>query len=107
MEQTASPGAASPAPPASPEAFESAKRLFFEGLAALQAGRLEEAEHAFVASLSAVPGRVSTLLNLGSTRLRLHRPVEAIAAADAVLAAEPGDVDAHAIRAIATPCAAG
>jgi predicted TPR repeat methyltransferase len=82
-------------------AFESAKRLFFEGLAALQAGRLEDAERAFVASLEAVPGRISTLLNLGSTRLRMHRPLEAVAAADAVLAAEPGDIDALGIRAIA------
>jgi len=82
-------------------AFESAKRLFFEGLAALQGGRLEDAERAFLASLEAVPGRISTLLNLGTTRLRMHRPVEAIAAADAVLAAEPGDVDALGIRAIA------
>lgn len=85
----------------SESAFESAKRHFFEGLAALQAERLEDAERAFLASLDAVPGRVSTLLNLGTTRLRMHRPVEAIAAADAVLAAQPGDVDALGIRAIA------
>ena len=93
-----------PVTPGRPEpaaAFESAKRLFFEGLAALQAGRLEDAERAFVASLEAVPGRVSTLLNLGTTRLRMHRPIEAIAAADAVLAAQPGDIDALGIRAIA------
>ena len=82
-------------------AFESAKRLFFEGLAALKAGRLEDAERAFVASLEAVPGRVSTLLNLGTTRLRMHRPLEAIAAADAVLASQPDDIDALGIRAIA------
>ena len=31
----------------------------------------------------------------------MHRPIEAIAAADAVLAAEPGDIDALGIRAIA------
>jgi len=89
-----------PSAPAGP-AFESAKQLFLEGLAALKAGRLEDAERAFVASLEAVPGRASTLLNLGTTRLRMHRPVEAIAAADAVLAVEPGDVDALGIRAIA------
>ena len=82
-------------------AFESAKRLFFEGLAALKAGRLADAERAFVASLEAVPGRISTLLNLGTTRLRMHRPLEAIAAADAVLATEPDDIDALAIRAVA------
>ena len=89
-------------PGASPDAaFEAAKRHFFEGLAALKADRLEDAERAFLASLEAVPGRVSTLLNLGTTRLRMHRPVEAIAAADAVLKAQPGDVDALGIRAIA------
>ena len=82
-------------------AFELAKRRFFEGLAALQAGRLEDAERAFLASLEAVPGRVSTLLNLGTTRLRMRRPTEAIAAADTVLATHPGDVDALAIRAVA------
>ena len=49
----------SPGVPSEP-AFESARRLFFEGLAALQGGRLEDAERAFVASLEAVPGRVST-----------------------------------------------
>ncbi|MCE9661171.1 MAG: methyltransferase domain-containing protein [Burkholderiales bacterium] len=93
MEQT-EPGTA-------PEsALESARRLFFEGLAALQAGRLEDAERAFLASLEAVPGRPSTLLNLATTRLRMHRPVEAIAAVDAVLAAQPGDVDALAVRAM-------
>ena len=81
--------------------FETAKRHFLEGLAALQAGRLEDAERAFLASLEAVPGRVSTLLNLGTTRLRLHRPAEAVAAADAVLAAQPGDVDALGLRAVA------
>ena len=89
-----------PPAPAGP-AFESAKQLFLEGLAALKSGRLEDAERAFVASLEAVPGRASTLLNLGTTRLRMHRPVAAIAAADAVLAVEPGDVDALGIRAIA------
>ena len=84
-----------------PAAFESAKQLFLEGLAALKADRLEDAERAFLASLEAVPGRLSTLLNLGTTRLRMHRPIEAIAAADAVLKSQPDDVDALAIRAIA------
>ena len=87
---------------AEPEpAFEAAKRLFFEGLAALQSGRFEDAEQSFVASLAAVPGRPSTLLNLATTRLKLHRPVEAIAAADAVLTTQADDVDALAIRAMA------
>jgi predicted TPR repeat methyltransferase len=90
-----------PGPFAPDATFELAKRHFFEGLAALQADRLEDAERAFLASLEAVPGRVSTLLNLGTTRLRMNRPVAAIAAADAVLALQPGDVDALAIRAVA------
>ena len=59
-------------------ALESAKQLFFDGLAAFEAGRFEAAERLFVASLEVVPGRPSTLLNLAATRLKLRRPVEAM-----------------------------
>ncbi len=87
---------------AEPElAFEAAKRRFFEGLAALQAGRFEAAEDLFLLSLEAVPGRVSTLLNLAATRLKRRRMVEAIAAVDAVLAQQADEIDALSLRAIA------
>ena len=79
--------------------FESARHLFVDGLAAFHAGRFEDAERCFVASLAAVPGRAPTLLNLAVTRLELGRPVEAIAATDAVLAARADDSNALSLRA--------
>jgi predicted TPR repeat methyltransferase len=86
----------SSAPPPSPfvVAFEQAKAAFFDGLAHLEAGRPADAERAFETSLRHVPGRVSTLINLAATRLALDRPVDAIATADEVLAAEPDNADA-------------
>src|SRR5215207_8815556 len=81
-------------------AFETARRLFFSGLAAYEAGRHAEAERDFLASLEAVPGRISTLMNLASARLKLRRPDAALTAIDAVLAASPDEFDALALRAI-------
>lgn len=79
---------------AASELFERARRAFVDGLAALESDRWAEAERHFVASLALLPGRTSTLLNLGVSRLRLGRPAEALDAFDAVLAAEPQDLDA-------------
>lgn len=75
-------------------AFEAAKALFLDGLAALQGGRLAAAEAAFLGSLERMPGRVSTLVNLAATRLALRRPADALVNADAVLALEPANLDA-------------
>ena len=74
--------------------FEQAKHLFLQGLRDFEAGRLPEAERAFEASLELLPGRVSTLVNLGATKLRLSKPLEAMDALDQALAREPGDRDA-------------
>jgi predicted TPR repeat methyltransferase len=74
--------------------FEQAKHLFLQGLRDFEAGRLQEAERAFEASLELLPGRVSTLVNLGATKLRLSKPLEALGALDLALAREPGDCDA-------------
>ena len=74
--------------------FERAKHLFLQGLRDFEAGRLQEAERAFEASLELLPGRVSTLVNLGATKLRLSKPLEALGALDQALAGEPGDRDA-------------
>lgn len=68
--------------------------MFFDGLGAYQAGRFDDAEQRFLASLALVPGRVSTLVNLAATRLELARPLEALALAEQVLAAEPDNFDA-------------
>lgn len=87
--------------PPSDADFEQAKQAFLAGLAALEAGRFDEAERLFVSSLARVPGRVSTLVNLAATRLRLGRPADALQSADEALAAQPDDVDAHLHRATA------
>lgn len=76
------------------DTFEAAKALFLDGLAAFEAGRFEQAEALFVASLEKFPGRVSTLVNLAATRLALRRPNDALVAADEVLALEPDNAQA-------------
>src|SRR5689334_585876 len=76
------------------DSFEQAKHLFLQGLRDFQAERLQEAERAFAASLDLLPGRASTLVNLGATKLRLSKPLEALSALDQALAQEPGDRDA-------------
>jgi predicted TPR repeat methyltransferase len=74
--------------------FEQAKDLFLQGVGDFEAGRLQEAERVFEASLELLPGRVSTLVNLGATKLRLSKPLEALDTLDQALAREPGDRDA-------------
>ena len=75
-------------------AFDQARGHFVAGNAALEAGRLQEAELQFMASLQALPGRPSTLVNLAATRRRLGRPAEAIEPLHTALAAQPGDPEA-------------
>lgn len=79
--------------------FEQARCHFLDGVQAFEAGRLDDAERAFEASLALVPGRPSTLANLGAVRVRLGQPARALESLDAALAAAPGDVDALAHRA--------
>jgi len=73
--------------------FEQARQLFLQGTTDFESGRLQEAERAFEASLQLLPGRPSTLVNLGATRLRLSKPAEALAALDQALAQTPEDRD--------------
>jgi predicted TPR repeat methyltransferase len=88
------------------ETFEQARKLFTDGVAHFEAGRLQQAEQCFEASLQHLPGRASTRINLAATRLRLGRPAEALAELQAVLAAEPQHLDAWLHRAAAL-CALG
>ena len=81
--------------------FEQAKAHFFAALARQQAGDFAEAERLYRASLGLVPGRASTLINLAAVQLRLARPVDALASADAALAAERDSADALLHRATA------
>ncbi|OUM03273.1 methyltransferase domain-containing protein [Variovorax sp. JS1663] len=77
-----------------PDAFEQAKQLFLDGLQAFEAQRFDDAERLFQSSLALLPGRVSTLINLAATQVKLARPQDALATAEQVLAAEPGNADA-------------
>lgn len=79
--------------------FEQAKLQFKTGLACFQAGQYLDAHRHFEASLALVPGRVSTLVNLAATRLKLDRPQAALDATDQVLAIEPDNTDAWLHRA--------
>lgn len=69
--------------------FEQAKAFFLQGLAHYQADRFEAADRDFGASLSLLPGRPSTLTNLGATRLKLGRPDEAAPLLQEALQQEP------------------
>ncbi len=74
--------------------FEQAKGFFLQGLAHYQAGRFEAADRDFGASLSLLPGRPSTLTNLGATRLKLGRLEEAAGLLEEALQQEPDNAEA-------------
>jgi predicted TPR repeat methyltransferase len=74
--------------------FEQARDCFMEGVRLHEAGRFEEAEQRFQASLVLVPGRASTLANLGATRLKLGKPEEALEVLAQALAHDPDAADA-------------
>ena len=71
-----------------------ARAHFLDGVGAFEAGRLTAAEAAFRASLLALPGRPSTLMNLAATLIRARRPAEALPLLDEALAAEPDSTEA-------------
>jgi predicted TPR repeat methyltransferase len=74
--------------------FEQARDFFVQGIAHYQAGRFPQAERDFAASLSLLPGRASTLTNLGATRLKLGKFQDAADLLQEALAQEPGNVEA-------------
>jgi predicted TPR repeat methyltransferase len=80
------------------KSFDRAKALFFDGLAHLEAGRLDEAEQAFAESLALVPGRPSTLSNLGTVRHRLGRLEEALESFDELVRVQPEAAEAWLCR---------
>jgi predicted TPR repeat methyltransferase len=81
--------------------FEQARDLFMEGVRLHEAGQFSAAEQQFVASLALVPGRSSTLANLGATRLRLGHPEQALEALEQALVHDPAATDALKHRAVA------
>ncbi|WP_332813110.1 methyltransferase domain-containing protein [Ramlibacter sp.] len=74
--------------------FEQVRDFFRQGLAHYQAGRFEAADRDFGASLSLLPGRPSTLTNLGATRLKLGRVREAAELLQEALQQEPDNAEA-------------
>ena len=72
-------------------ATEEARAQFMAGLQAQGAGRLLDAEAAYRASLAWVPGRASTLNNLGVVLTALQRDDEALPLLQQSLAVEPDD----------------
>ncbi|HSV53896.1 MAG TPA: tetratricopeptide repeat protein [Burkholderiaceae bacterium] len=74
--------------------FAKARDLFLAGVQDFEANRFAQAEGGFRASLALLPGRASTLTNLGATLVRLARPEEALGPLQEALAAEPGNLDA-------------
>jgi predicted TPR repeat methyltransferase len=74
--------------------FAAARDAFLEGVGHLEAGRNGDAVRCFEASLALVPGRASTLVNLGIARRRLGQPDAALQALDAAVQAAPDDADA-------------
>ena len=81
--------------------FDTARAAFLAGLQSQQAGRLDEAEAHYSASLAALPGRASTLTNLAATLITLARPDEALPLLAQVLAQDPADLQALAYRGLA------
>ncbi len=74
--------------------IEQAKTFFLQGLAHYQAGRFTQADTDFSASLSLVPGRASTLTNLGVVRLKLGKFEQAVDLLQEALAQEPDNTEA-------------
>ena len=81
--------------------FEQARQFFVQGLGHYQAGRFAEAERDFAASLALLPGRPSTLTNLGAARLKLGKFQEAADLLQEALAQEPDNAEALGHRAAA------
>jgi predicted TPR repeat methyltransferase len=88
-------------PDSSDSRFENAKAEFLLGLDCYQRGHYAEAEGHYLASLSLIPGRASTLVNLAATRLRLQHPEHALGSANEALDIEPESTDALLHRAVA------
>lgn len=81
------------------DTFEAARAHFRQGVALFEAGHAAGAERELRASLALLPGRPSTLVNLGAVLLRLGRAAEAIVMLDQALAADEQQADAWCHRA--------
>jgi len=74
--------------------FEHARQFFLDGVEHFEADRFPQAQVAFEASLRLMPGRVSTLGNLGATHIKLGLPALALPLLEEAIATEPDAIDA-------------
>jgi predicted O-linked N-acetylglucosamine transferase (SPINDLY family) len=75
--------------------FEKAKDLFLDGVALLGKARFLEAEIKFLASLEAMPNRISTLLNLSAAQIDLKKFELAKTTLSKVLQLEKNNAEAY------------
>ena len=73
--------------------FEQAREFFLRGVGHYETGELAQAEREFAAALALVPGRVSTLTNLGAVRLKLGRAEDALRYFEAAKASKVPHLD--------------
>ena len=88
-------------PLASNTKFEAAKQCFLAGVGQYESGRFTDAQASFEAALALVPGRVSTLGNLGATLIKLGQLDEALQLLDQALEIDPNYADAWSHRGLA------
>jgi tetratricopeptide (TPR) repeat protein len=88
-------------PPSNPSPFDTAKQHFVEGIARYEAGHYAQALVSFEDSLVLMPGRVSTLGNLGATLVKLGRADAALVRLDEALAIDANALDALSHRGLA------
>jgi predicted TPR repeat methyltransferase len=81
--------------------FERAKEFFLAGVRHYEAGRYEEALAQFEGSLTFVPQRASTLMNMGATLIQLGRFGEAAEALEESTRIDPADAQGWGHRATA------
>jgi predicted TPR repeat methyltransferase len=81
--------------------FEQARQLFLDGIARFEAGRFDDAQSKFEASLELLPDRVATLTNLAATRIQLGRADAALPLLAQALTQAPDDAPALLQRGVA------
>ena len=81
--------------------FEDAKQHFLKGNDQYEEGEYAQAQLSFEASLTLMPGRISTLGNLGATLIKLGKPAAALVLLDEALALDANALDALSHRGVA------
>jgi predicted TPR repeat methyltransferase len=81
--------------------LDAARAHFAAGVSLFEAGRFDEADGRFAASLALLPERGSTLVNLGATRIKRGLAAEALPLLEKAVALDGTDADAWSHRGVA------